>query len=282
MSKGFIYATLASFFWAVQIVLAKIILRAGENALNLAFWQVILTVPFWAWLLFKSSRGVKIKNEDLFLILGQVLVGAVGVTIFNSLGIKYSQAVNFAFLVRTTVIFTVVFAYFFLGEKITVKKIILAVIILLGTYLLTTNGTNINLSKGDLYTLAAAACISLGNTVFGKMLTQRFGSYFSSSITFLLAIPIIFSVAILGGGLKMPVWPVMIILVAVIWSLNNFTRFKAYQYASASFIAMIFFFTPVFVSLLAIPLLKESLSLVQGIGGVLIVLSGFVVEKINI
>lgn len=282
MSIGFIYALLASFFWAAQIIVSKIILGHGENALNLSFWQTVLAIPFWIWLLLHSKKSIKIKKSDIGLILGQVLIGTVGVTLFNNLGVKYSLAINFAFLVRTTVIFTIIFAYIFLGEKITLKKILLSIFILSGAYLLTTNGQAIKLSIGDLYTLAAAACIASGNTVFGKMLTVRFGSYFSASISFLLAIPVLFLVAYFNHVVNWPQWPTAIIGLTILLSLNNFFRFQAYHYVSASFIAMIFFLTPVFVSVLAMIFLKETMTPIEIIGGILIIIAGIFVEKSKI
>ena len=45
---------------------------------------------------------------------------------------------------------------------------------------------------------------------------------------------------------------------------------------------MIFSFTPVFVSLIAMPLLKETLTPIQVLGGVLILLAGIGVEKLKI
>lgn len=282
MSKGLIYALLASFFWAAQIIVSKMILGQGENSLNLSFWQTVLAIPIWIWLLLHSKKSIKIKKSDVGLILGQVIVGTVGVTIFNNLGVQYSLAVNFAFLVRTTVIFTIIFAYLFLGEKITFKKILLSTFILFGAYLLTTNGQIIKISVGDMYTLAAAACIALGNTVFGKMLTIRFGSYFAASISFLLAIPILFFVAYSSHAVSLPKLPFLLFGLSILLSLNNFFRFKAYNYASASFIAMIFFLTPVFVSFLAIPILKESMTTIQVVGGLLIVFAGILVEKAKI
>ena len=282
MSIGLIYALLASFSWATQIVAAKVLLGLGENALNLSFWQTFIAIPFWIWLLSTVHKKVKIKGKDIALILGQTLVGAVGVTIFNSLGVKYSTAVNFAFLVRTTVIFTVIFAYIFLGEKITLKKVLLSIFILFGAYLLTTNGQKIQLTQGDIYTLIAAACIGLGNTVFGKMLTVRSGSYFSASITFLLAIPVIFLVGFTNNSISWPQLPWAMVGLAVIWSLNNFFRFKAYHYVSASFIAMIFFLTPVFVSVLALIFLKETMTPIEIVGGILIIIAGVFVERSKI
>lgn len=45
---------------------------------------------------------------------------------------------------------------------------------------------------------------------------------------------------------------------------------------------MIFSFTPVFVSFMAIPLLQETMTPIQIIGGTLIVLAGIAVEKLKI
>ena len=49
-----------------------------------------------------------------------------------------------------------------------------------------------------------------------------------------------------------------------------------------SLVTMIFSLTPIFVALLAIPLLKETLTPIQVIGGALIILAGIGVEKLKI
>lgn len=68
-------------------------------------------------------------------------------------------------------------------------------------------------------------------------------------------------------------------LAALSWAVSILEGLK---YATASYVTMIFSLTPIFVSLMAIPLLKESLAPIQIVGGILIILAGVSVEKLKI
>ena len=58
-SKKFTYAFLASFAWAITIILGRIILKDGENALNLAFWIAFLALPYWVFIFQKHFTELK-------------------------------------------------------------------------------------------------------------------------------------------------------------------------------------------------------------------------------
>lgn len=283
MSKGFKYTFWAAFFWAISIVIARFVLNAGENALNIAFWTTFLSFPFWAFLLYTKSQELKtLAQKDYFILLGMGLVSTIGVNITEALALKYSFAVNYSFLIRTVILFTIVFAYLFLGEKLTLKKIVLSVLILVGAYFLTTKGQIISLSLGDIFTLIEAALIAFGNNILGKMATNRMSTDLSASAGLLIGILPLAGIAYFNNAIAFPKLFPLILMLTVSNIILTVFRFKAYKNASASFVTMVFSFTPVFVSLIAIPLLKESVTPIQIVGGILILIAGVAVDKLKI
>jgi len=283
MSKGFIFTFLAALFWAISIVIARFILRAGENAFNVAFWTTLLASPYWLYVLLnKKTELKKATKKDYSILLGMALISTIGVSITEVFALKYSPAVNYSFLIRTVILFTFVFAYLFLGEKFTLKKIVLALLILVGAYLLTTKGQLISFSLGDIFTLTEAALIAFGNNVLGKMATNRMSTDLSASGSFAIGIVPLALIAFLNNAITIPGSLFLIVLLTLTYILITLFRFRAYKNATASYVTMVFSFTPVFVSFMAIPLLQETMLPIQIVGGVLIILAGIAVEKLKI
>jgi len=283
MTQKFKYTFLAALTWAISIVMARYIFGLGENAYNVAFWTTVLAVPYWIYILSRQSKELKESTKQNYLILlGMGLVSTIGVSITEAFALKYSPAVNYAFLIRTVILFTMVFAYLFLGEKFTLKKVILAILILSGAYLLTTKGQLIAFTRGDIFTLIEAALIALGNNVFGKMATNRMSTNLSASGSFLIGVLPLAGLAYFNQAIAMPKSFLLISILTLLYILITVFRFNAYKHASATYVTMVFSFTPVFVSFMAIPILKEVLTPIQIAGGVLIVLAGVAVEKLKI
>lgn len=281
--KGFLFTISAAFFWAVAIIINRFLLRSGQNVYTLILWVTLFSLPFWLVVVYRRRREVqKLTRKDIAILLWMGIISGVGVDLTEYFAIKYSQATTYAFLIRTVMLFTFLFAYLLLKEPLTKKKLILGGALILGAYFLTTKGQALSFSVGDIFTLTEAALIALGNNVFGKMATNRMSPQISAAGTFLFAfLPLVLFTSIMGG-IGMPgMLPLVFVLAGTFIGLA-LLRFAAYQYASASYVTMVFSFTPVFVSLLAIPILGESLTAVQTIGGILIVLAGIGVEKLKI
>jgi bacterial/archaeal transporter family protein len=283
LSKGFIYTFIAAFSWAVSIVLARFVLKSGEPALNMAFWTTFLAIPYWFFIFSKNFKEFKhLKKNDYLILLLIGIISCGAVSIVEMFALKYSPAVNYSFLIRTVILFTIIFAFFFLGEKITKKKVILASLILLGAYFLTTQGKKITLSYGDIFTLIEAMLLAFSNNVLSKMAANRMSSNLSASATSLIGLVPIFFISFFNNAIAVPKTPLLIIFITVFYMLITVFRFKAFKVASASYVTMIFSFTPVLVSIMAVPFLGESLLPIQILGGFFIVLAGVLVEKLKI
>ncbi|MFA6177423.1 MAG: DMT family transporter [Candidatus Paceibacterota bacterium] len=282
LSKGFYLTFGAAFFWALGIITTKFIFLRGENVFNFTFWVIIFATPFWIFILSRNFGELKkITKQDYILLLSIGLISMVLLNIVDFFAIKYSQAINYSFLIRTSIIFTIFFSFIFLGEKITLKKIILATMILIGAFFLTTKGQKIILTTGDILTLIDAALVSFGNTILGKIAVKRMSSGLSASVSFLVGVLPITIIVLYLHKLEIPHSIYLIILAAIFSTVGTLFRFKAYQNATASYVAMVYSFTPVIVFILAVTFLKESVTYLQLLGGTLIVLSGVLVEKLK-
>ncbi|MFH1188073.1 MAG: DMT family transporter [bacterium] len=283
MSKKFIYLFTAVLSWAASILLIKYILNQGESAYNLIFWAAILSAPYWIYIFCKNSEKVKrITKTDIWILIGIGFINTAAANVVEIFAIKYTQAINYSFLVRTTMVFTIIFAFLFLKEKITKQKIILCVMILSGSYLLITSGKLMRFQIGDLLTILEAVLVSFGGVILGKMAVKRMGRELSSSAGILIGIFPITAIAFLNKAVAIPKLPVFVLFLALSNALIIVFKYKGYKIASAAYITMMFSLTPVVVSLIAIPLFKESLAPIQILGGGLIILGGVLCEKLRI
>ncbi len=282
-SLGFILTFLMAANWATVIILTRVTLSAGENPYNLTFWTALLALPFWLLIAKKEHSNItRLTKHDVLIITGMALISSVPVNFLEVLALKYSPAVNYSFLFRSVTAFTIVFAYFFLGEPVTKKKLVLLVLLLGGSFLLTTKGRGIQFTSGDLFTLAEAAVVAFGTNVLAKKATNRMHPDTAALGRYGISLLPILIIATLNTTPRLPLhWPVvMIITVLNVVFLQ--TMFRAFKHATATYVTMMMTFTPVLVSVFAIPFLGETLEPAQLIGGGFIVLAGIFVEKLKI
>src|SRR6185437_10764099 len=87
---------------------------------------------------FKSLKKIPATLLAWILLANAIHMG-VG-TILSNAGLQLTTAINAGFLMQFTTVTIIFFAWLLLREKITLAKIISVVFILMGTFLLITNG----------------------------------------------------------------------------------------------------------------------------------------------
>lgn len=282
LSRGLSFSLSTSLFWAITIVIQRLVLNKGENPLNLVFWSYLFSTPLWLFLLKRhlgEFRRLSKKNKSLLVFIG--IAGSIGISYLQSLALKNTTAVNFSFLYRTIVIFTIVFAWIFFREKISTKKLFIVALILIGSYFLTTKGENIALGTGDIYTLLMAASAAFIANILTKHTTSKMHPDLSGAVTMLVSFLSLLCLSIATNSIRIPQELFLILLSSVFGFFQIRTRNKAYQIATASFVTMIVSLTPLFVSVISLPVLGEKMDAIQLLGGLLIVSSGFLAEKLK-
>lgn len=282
LSSGLIFWLATSFTWAVSSVLQRLILIKGENPLNLVLWMNLFVLPLWLFL-FNRHRNEfkKLSKRNIYLLVLIGIAVSIGTTYLQALALKNTTAVNFAFLYRTIVVFTIIFAWIFFKEKITVKKLWIVILILVGSYLLVTKGEGLVLAPGDIYSLAAAASGAFISNILIKHSTSKMHPDLSAAVTMLVAFISLLIFSILTIEITVPKDLSIVIIAGVVSFFVIRLRNKAYTLSTASFATMISSFMPLFVSIMSIPLLGERLEPIQIIGGILIISSGFLAEKMK-
>lgn len=283
VSKGLLFSLATSVCWATSIILTRILLQTGESPYNLTFWTMTLALPYWAALTWKERANItRLRGKDWMILISMSLISSVGVSFAEVFALKNSPAVNFSFLIRTVTVFIIILAAIFLNEKITKKKLLLVAVIFFGSYLLITGGRSLRLTPGDGFTLLEALLIAIGNGVLIKLTTNRMHPDTGSSAKYFVAFLPIVIIAAANTHIRIPAFfPVVLLVTVLDLGLATF-MFHAFRHASASFVTMIMSFTPVLVSVIAIPLLGEQLNPVQMLGGAFIVLGGILTEKLKI
>lgn len=109
------------------------------------------------------------NKKALLYMLGVTLLIIILPSIFIFLGTKVTSGINTTILLQTEVFFTFIFVGLFFHEKITVKRVIGALIIVIGTTVILYNGTFV-FNWGDLLIIAGVFFYPFGNMAAKKAL----------------------------------------------------------------------------------------------------------------
>lgn len=281
--QGLILSIAASFFGALVTINLRYLLKTGENPLNLATWQILCMLPLWLVLLKRQSHEIKrLSRKTVLLLLFIGIAGSIGVNYMMTLALAHTTAVNFSFLYRTVVVFTIFFAWLLLKESLSWKKGILVLFILAGSYLVTADGHMYILSWGDIYTFVMAASAALITNVMMKHAVTKFHPEFVGAANGVIACTSLFILAMIQGVFQVPhnLW--LVFIGSGIYFAMVVFRNRAYKVATASFVTMVFALTPFFVVILASTFLHEHVTLMQFIGGLIIVGATILAERHNL
>jgi len=274
-----------SICWAFQIFFAKLGFNAGAQVLPFQVTMVFVTSIIVSITLFRSS-GKKLfdlfqRQPRLFwtLVLANTFQAGIG-NILNFIGISMTAAINAGFLVKMATVSTILFAWFFLGEKLSGLKIAVVFVMLFGAYLITTKGRSLLPHVGDLFILAAWVRKALKTqSVSADAITLQ--KTFTALFFFLviIAIAVLYPAAFGNLGNTLRPYPFSLkmlpyaIASGIALSLTWIFLFRTLEVATASYMTLMSMATPIIVSALAMLFLGESPAWTQVVGAGLIILS---------
>jgi len=132
-----IYALLSAFFAALTAIFAKMGIKNMDTDLATAIRTVIILVLAWAFVLFKGTVGTisnLTKQNWIFLILSGCATGLSWIFYFKAL--QLGEVSQVAPIDKLSVAIAIVLAVIFLGEPVTWKSAIGALMIIGGTFVL--------------------------------------------------------------------------------------------------------------------------------------------------
>ena len=133
----FIFAILSAIFAALTSILAKIGIE-GVNS-NLATAVRTIVVVFMAWFMVfitGNQNGIVdiSKKSWIFLILSGLATGSSWLCYYKAL--QLGEASKVVPIDKLSIVITIVLAFIFLGEQITLKTLIGCCLIVIGTFIM--------------------------------------------------------------------------------------------------------------------------------------------------
>lgn len=131
-----IYALLSAVFAALTAIFAKVGIKGVDTNLATAIRTVVILVLAWGIVLFKGNSSMTSLNKTnwLFLVLSGCATGLSWIFYFKALQLGKVEQV--APLDKLSVPLAIILAAVFLGEKLTIKDSIGALLIIAGTFVL--------------------------------------------------------------------------------------------------------------------------------------------------
>ena len=151
----FVNVFLFSLFWALTIIVSKMAFNQGAHPVTYLIQSTVIS------LILLAVYVIPQKYQEIISMPKQVFWGLMGANaihlgigaFFSNVGTALTSAVNVGFLGKFATVITIFLAWLFLKEKLTKSKVVAAVIMIVGVFLITTKGQVIIPHPGDILIL---------------------------------------------------------------------------------------------------------------------------------
>ena len=226
----------------------------------------------------RKRRGLVLTRSDWGYL---TLLGLVGVCLSMScfqMGVMNLNANTASVMISSNPVFTMLFAYFLLGEPFTRRKALVLVLCLAGLVLVANpmHMAEGNTVKGLIYQSVALVTFALF-TALGKLRVERLGGLVQNSFSFLIASVVNLGILLFSGtpvftGINPQSLPVLLYCGVIVTALGYFSYVGAIALAGPSNASIAFFLKPVIAVTAAALILREPVTanIVAGVALILI------------
>ena len=133
----FIFAILSAIFAALTSILAKIGIEGVNSNLATAVRTIVVLLMAWFMVFITGNQNGIVdisKKSWIFLILSGLATGASWLCYYKAL--QLGEASKVAPIDKLSIVITIVLAFIFLGEQITLKTLIGCCLIVTGTFIM--------------------------------------------------------------------------------------------------------------------------------------------------
>ena len=133
----FVFAILSSIFAALTSILAKIGIEGVNSNLATAVRTIVVVLMAWFMVFITGNQNGIVdisKKSWIFLILSGLATGASWLCYYKAL--QLGEASKVVPIDKLSIVITIVLAFIFLGEQITLKTLIGCCLIIIGTFVM--------------------------------------------------------------------------------------------------------------------------------------------------
>ena len=284
-SKAKIYTGLCIFSWAFIPVVAKLGQIDLDNHQFLFWTSLISFITLFSVTLLSGKIG-HFKEYDKKAILNAVFLGFLGAYlyyIFLYFGYAQAKGLEVLILQYTWPIFVVIFAYFFINEKLTLSRIIALMFGFVGILIILTKGDIFSISfdkiKINLIVLIGASFYAIFSVLGKKANYEQFTMvtifFFTATIASFFSMIIFSDFKTLTIDSLFPVFLNGIFINGI----SYVFWFKALKYGKVSSVAQAVFFVPILSSVFLLLIFNERFLLIYLVGFIFILLSNLLVQN---
>jgi len=285
ISKKLVYSSTVAILLASSIFIKKIALTKDVPPLTLIVQFILiaaiilnLNLLFFQRKYIRQIKKMKRWEWKNAFFAGFFLISAY---LASTYGLRFTSSINYSFIIKSNLIFIPLLAFFFLQEKITKEKIYLAIIFFIGIYLVTTRGQFILPRLGDLLIIMAAfffSSFTIINKKLAKMLEPEIISWGVTSCTAVFALILIFTMKI---NVFSSIGLLYVLLAGLAEALIILFINKTIRITNMTYYVMMTMFAPVINLILGILFLNETINSIQLLGGVVLIISGMMVQRLR-
>lgn len=133
----FVFAILSAIFAALTSILAKIGIEGVNSNLATAVRTIVIVLMAWFMVFITGNQNGIVdisKKSWIFLILSGLATGASWLCYYKAL--QLGEASKVVPIDKLSIVITIVLAFIFLGEQITLKTLIGCCLIVTGTFIM--------------------------------------------------------------------------------------------------------------------------------------------------
>ncbi|MHB9336462.1 EamA family transporter [Fusobacterium polymorphum] len=133
----FVFTILSAIFAALTSILAKIGIEGVNSNLATAVRTIVVVLMAWFMVFITGNQNEIVdisKKSWIFLILSGLATGASWLCYYKAL--QLGEASKVAPIDKLSIVITIVLAFIFLGEQITLKTLIGCCLIVIGTFIM--------------------------------------------------------------------------------------------------------------------------------------------------
>ena len=283
---GNIAIFLAVVFWGLSFVSMKSLLIAGFPPFTMILIRYLLVCLILIFMLFFNKENKKITRKDYWIL---ALSGMIGVTLyflFESKGIEYTTASNASIIIAMVPIFSLLVDIFYYKNPVTWIQTMGIIASFVGVYLIilpssrVSGGTHV--IWGNL--LMLGACISwVLYSIFSKQLHHKLSNFTITAYQSIFGTIFLIFPALMEQSKWIPVvgvsWFHFLYLAILCSILSYFLYNYSLRHLGLSTVSVYINLIPVVGVIGSVLYLKENLYPIQIVGGLVVLLSLFLVNQ---
>lgn len=278
-----IFLLLNALFWGSSYIWSKMLLGFLPPFSILFICSLLgLIVVF---VFFKKQ--LKNINKKAIILCALISLVSVASNTFCMLALTRTSGSNTAFIVQLSIVITPIIMAILEKKLPSLKIVILALMAMVGIYLITCSGKGFQINLGDIFALCNAVCFSLFIALQNKFsqivnpIQFTFIQHTTNFVAFLSLALIIESSAITFNKVLSPIFLILIGLNALVIIFTSLFQSSAIKYVRPENATILYSFEPVTTALLGSLLLGERFEGIQSIVGCIIILLAVLISAVK-